>query len=90
MIYVLFTEHMYCKFHVLADTRIDGDISRGVNLDCEPAVNGTRLRLQAEMVTIYPAVILVHFDSSVTNTIYVIQRRHIAGDSCTHLLFSLF
>jgi hypothetical protein len=41
MIYVLFTENKFYKFLVLADTRIDSDISRGVTLECEPAVNGT-------------------------------------------------
>jgi len=40
MIYVHFTEYKYYKFFELTDTRIHGDIPRGVNLDCEPAVNG--------------------------------------------------
>jgi len=40
MIYVLSNEHKYCKFLELTDTRIDSDIPRGVNLECEPAVNG--------------------------------------------------
>jgi hypothetical protein len=57
-------------------------ISRGVNLECEQAVNleceqavsytynWSHLRLKpaknAELVTIYPAAILVHVDSSIT------------------------
>jgi len=40
MIYVHYTEHKYCKLFQLTDTRIHGDIPRGVNLECEPAVDG--------------------------------------------------
>jgi len=40
MIYVHFTEHKYWKFLELTDTRIHGDIPRGLHLESEPGVNG--------------------------------------------------